>query len=72
MGLSLLHVAAWEGNHDAVAVLIEDGADVNIVDGAVNKQTPLVYLECMPCTSPYPMRRWKQLGVAGLKCANYC
>jgi hypothetical protein len=40
-GDSVLHVAAWNGWEEHVRLLIEEGADVNLVDSSVSRRTPL-------------------------------
>ncbi|GMF13056.1 unnamed protein product [Phytophthora lilii] len=38
---SMLHVAAWNGWKEHVRLLIEEGADVNLVDSSASRKTPL-------------------------------
>ncbi|KAE9112343.1 hypothetical protein PF010_g10482 [Phytophthora fragariae] len=40
-GDSLLHVAAWNGWEEHVRLLIEEGADVNLIDCSASLRTPL-------------------------------
>ncbi|KAE9016133.1 hypothetical protein PR003_g15510 [Phytophthora rubi] len=40
-GDSLLHVAAWNGWEEHVRLLIEEGADVNLIDCSASHRTPL-------------------------------
>jgi hypothetical protein len=41
-GETLIHIACWEGNFNAVKILIEAGVSVDIIDTTVNKTTPLL------------------------------
>lgn len=40
-GDSLLHVAAWNGWEEHVRLLIDEGADVNLIDCSASRRTPL-------------------------------
>ena len=64
LGMTLLHVAAWEGHDSALAILLENGAEPNVIDGAVNKCTPLV---SAPAPSPHML-----LAACRVLLALYC
>ncbi|KAF4045101.1 Ankyrin repeats (3 copies) [Phytophthora infestans] len=40
-GDSLLHIAAWNGREQHVALLVDEGADVNLIDSSTSHRTPL-------------------------------
>ncbi|EEY58259.1 uncharacterized protein PITG_00903 [Phytophthora infestans T30-4] len=40
-GDSLLHIAAWNGREQHVALLVDEGADVNLIDSSASHRTPL-------------------------------
>lgn len=58
-----LQIAAWRGAHDAVTLLVERGADVNLKDA--NGRTPLM-LAVRACIDSYWMAQRKPNSIAAL------
>lgn len=48
-GLTPLHYAAWQGSVDAVQILLDAGADVNVRDPVSN---PDIAVRCGECVAP--------------------